>query len=207
MIVEQPAGNFEDKYNSKNPISARLVANFLRTFETMAERSGVREVYEVGCGEGELIARLAQTGFTVRGSDVAREAIAEALVRHPELEGRIEVAPLQQLSAARDSAPLVVCCEVLEHIDDPEEALDVLVELAKPYLLASVPREPLWRALNMSRLKYVENFGNTPGHVNHWSSRSFVAFLERRFEVIAVSRPLPWTMVLAKSRSAPQASE
>ena len=36
-----------------------------------------------------------------------------------------------------------------------------------------MPREPLWRGLNMARGAYLKDLGNTPGHVNHWSKRSF----------------------------------
>ena len=92
---------------------------------------------------------------------------------------------------------------MLEHLDDPERALDVLAGLAKPWLIASVPREPLWRALNLARLSYVGELGNTPGHLNHWSRRDFVRFLTRRFEVIEVRSPTPWTMVLCRVQSPP----
>jgi hypothetical protein len=46
----------------------------------------------------------------------------------------------------------------------------------------------------------VRELGNTPGHRQHWSRRGFVDFLRRRVEVVAVRRPLPWTMVLCRSR-------
>ena len=83
---------------------------------------------------------------------------------------------------------------------DPAGALDRLAELAQPWLIASVPREPLWRALNLFRFTYVSMLGNTPGHVNHWSKRGFARFLERRFEVVELRSPLPWTMALCRAR-------
>jgi hypothetical protein len=42
----------------------------------------------------------------------------------------------------------------------------------------------------------VRDLGNTPGHLNHWTRRGFVSFLESRFEVVSVRTPLPWTMAL-----------
>ena len=68
-----------------------------------------------------------------------------------------------------------------------------------PWAIVSVPREPLWRALNLGRLKYLRDLGNTPGHLQHWSRRSFLSFLERRLEVVAVRSPVPWTMALCRS--------
>lgn len=43
-------------------------------------------------------------------------------------------------------------------------------------------------------------FGNTPGHVNHWARGGFRSFVATRFDVDAVRSPLPWTMVRARSR-------
>jgi hypothetical protein len=40
----------------------------------------------------------------------------------------------------------------------------------------------------------VKDLGNTPGHFNHWSTRSFVRFLSQVGTVRAVSKPFPWTV-------------
>ena len=80
-------------------------------------------------------------------------------------------------------------------------ALATLASLARPWLIVSVPREPIWRALNLARLKYVADMGNTPGHLSHWSKRGFVELLDSRVDVIEVRSPLPWTMALCRARS------
>ena len=108
---------------------------------------------------------------------------------------------MQELNPARDAARLVVCCEVLEHLSDPEAGLVTVADLADPWAILSVPREPLWRALNLARLRYARDLGNTPWHLNHWSQDEFVAFLRRRMEVVEVRSPLPWTMALCRSRN------
>jgi 2-polyprenyl-3-methyl-5-hydroxy-6-metoxy-1,4-benzoquinol methylase len=166
------------------------------------DRTGAAEAHEVGCGEGELARRLAERGLRVRGTDASAEVIAEAR-RRAEASGvqaEFRVAPVEELDPARDAAELIVCCEVMEHLADPDAALSVVAALASPWAIVSVPREPLWRALNMARLKYVNALGNTPGHLNHWSRRSFVDFLGRRFDVVEVRAPLPWTMALCRAR-------
>ena len=89
---------------------------------------------------------------------------------------------------------------MLEHLEDPEAALATLAGLARPWLIASVPREPLWRGLNMARRKYLSRRGNTPGHLNHWSKSGFERFLESRFEVEMLRSPTPWTMALCRVR-------
>jgi SAM-dependent methyltransferase len=194
-------GNVYDKYGTTNPIARRLMAGFMGSLDRLVERSSAREAHEVGCGEGELSIRLARNGLRVRGSDAFPQVLEEAQRRSAAagVEIDFEATPVEALDPSTHAAELVVCCEVLEHLEDPDRALDVLATLARPWLIASVPREPLWRGLNLARLSYVRQLGNTPGHLNHWSSREFVRFLTRRFEVIQVVNPLPWTMALCRA--------
>jgi len=194
-------GNVYDKYGTSNPVARRLMAGFLAALDRLVERTGASEAHEVGCGEGELAIRLAARGLRVRGSDAFAEVLAEARGRAADagVEITFEARPVEELSPDRDAAELVVCCEVLEHLDDADGALGILAGLARPWLIASVPREPLWRVLNLARLEYVGDLGNTPGHLNHWSRREFVRFLTRRFEVVEVVSPLPWTMALCRA--------
>ena len=140
-------------------------------------------------------------GFAVRGTDASAAVVAEARRRAQAagLEIDFRAAPVQSLDPRYDAAELIVCCEVLEHLEDPVAALDRLATLARPWLLVSVPREPLWRGLNLARLKYVGELGNTPGHLGHWSKRQFVDLLTQRVEVVEVRSPLPWTMALCRA--------
>ena len=193
-------GNVYDKYGTPNPIERRLVAGFMRRLEELVELTAAREAHEVGCGEGELSILLARKGIRVHGTDAYAEVLEEARERASAagVDVSYEQAPAESLDPERHRAELLVCCEVLEHLPDPDRALDVLAGLADPWLIASVPREPLWRVLNMARLSYLGDLGNTPGHLNHWSKRSFVRLLERRFQVLEVRTPLPWTMALCR---------
>src|SRR5262249_47905883 len=164
-------GNVYDKYGTSNPIARRLMHSFLGRLDRLVERTGAAAVHEVGCGEGELSIRLARRGLRVRGSDAFPAVVEEARRRAAAARVGIdfEVKPVEALEPDRDSAELILCCEVLEHLEDPQRALEVMAELARPWLIASVPREPLWRVLNLARLSYVGDLGNTPGHHNHWS--------------------------------------
>jgi 2-polyprenyl-3-methyl-5-hydroxy-6-metoxy-1,4-benzoquinol methylase len=200
MSTAEVGGNVYDKYGTQNPIARRLMARFLADLDELVELTGAREVHEVGCGEGELAIRLARRGLRARGTDAFPQVLEEARRRAAGagVEIDFEATPVERLEPDRDAAELVVCCEVLEHLEDPERALEVLAGLAGPWLIASVPREPLWRALNLARLSYIGQLGNTPGHLNHWSRRGFVRFLTSRFEVIEVKSPTPWTMALVR---------
>ena len=200
---EVVAGNVYPKYTTRNPLARLLVTNFTANLRQLVERTGARQVHEVGCGEGFLARRLAADGYHVRGSDLSPATIAEARRCSAGVAPPIafQVADLYRLDADRDAAELIICCEVLEHLPDTARALKVLGRLARPHLIASVPKEPLWRILNVARGRYWSDLGNTPGHLQHWSGDAFVGLLAQRFEVVEVRNPLPWTMVLCRARS------
>jgi 2-polyprenyl-3-methyl-5-hydroxy-6-metoxy-1,4-benzoquinol methylase len=196
----EAGGNVYDKYGTRNPIERRLVAGFIGDLMDLVGRTDAREAHEVGCGEGELTMRLARSGIAARGSDVSPDVIAEA-ARRADAAGLtvpFKAAGIGDLRPGADAAELVVCCEVLEHVEDPLAALERLRSLARPWLILSVPREPLWRALNLARLSYVGALGNTPGHLNHWSKPEFLRFLGDGLEVVEARSPLPWTMALCR---------
>jgi 2-polyprenyl-3-methyl-5-hydroxy-6-metoxy-1,4-benzoquinol methylase len=196
-------GNYYDKYNARNPIAKMLMAGFLGSFDELARLTGARTAFEVGCGEGYLSMRLLATGVAVHGCDVESDVVEQAnQTAEREGYGRpFHVQSIYDIGADEPGAELVICCEVLEHLPATLTALERLSMLAHPYLLVSVPREPIWRVLNMMRGKYLGQFGNTPGHLQHWSSMKFVGLLKDSFEIVAVRRPLPWTMVLCKRHS------
>ena len=113
----------------------------------------------------------------------------------PNLEYRILRAQ-EPFPFADGEFALATAIEVLEHVPDPEATVAEMARVASRHLLVSVPREPLWRGLNIARGSYVKDLGNTPGHVNHWSKRDFVAFLNRHGRVVEARSPFPWTMCL-----------
>ena len=57
---------------------------------------------------------------------------------------------------------------------------------------------PPARRSSYARGAYQRDLGNTPGHLNHRSKRSFVALLERHGEVVEARSPFPWTMLLVR---------
>ncbi len=196
------AGNHYDKYGSRNPIVRWLMNGFEQALDDLFRMADVESVHEIGCGEGHWTLKWLSEGIAARGSDFSQQiiSVAKENAARLQLPAQVRPASIYDLKAPEDGAELVVCCEVLEHLEQPGRAVEILSTLAKPWLLASVPREPIWCALNLARGKYVASLGNTPGHVQKWSARGFVRLLSERFEIVAIRTPLPWTMVLAKVR-------
>jgi 2-polyprenyl-3-methyl-5-hydroxy-6-metoxy-1,4-benzoquinol methylase len=196
-------GNTYDKYGSTNPVVRRLMAGFERTLDELFTAAGPESLLDVGCGEGVLTHRWAErlAPRRVVGIDLEDDAIqGEWATRGaPNLEYRIMKA--ENLPFGDGEFDLVTAIEVLEHVPDPEHTVAEMARVAQRHLLVSVPREPLWRALNLARGAYVRDLGNTPGHVNHWSRRAFVRLLARHGEVVEVRSPFPWTMLLVRVTS------
>jgi SAM-dependent methyltransferase len=192
-------GNTYDKYGSSNPVVKRLMAGFESTLEELFVLADPSSILDVGCGEGVLTHKWAQRiEGTVVGIDLDDPALhAEWEKRScPNLEYRVMKA--ENLPFADDEFDLASAIEVLEHVPDPEHTVAEMARVASRHLLVSVPREPLWRGLNMARGAYWRDLGNTPGHVNHWSKRSFVELLSRHGEVVEARSPFPWTMLLVR---------
>jgi 2-polyprenyl-3-methyl-5-hydroxy-6-metoxy-1,4-benzoquinol methylase len=195
-------GNTYDKYGSNNPVVKRLMAGFERTLAELFARAAPRAVLDVGCGEGVLTQRWAQQlEGRVVGIDLEDPAIQSEWEqrRAPNLEYRVMKA--ENLPFGDGEFDLACAIEVLEHVPDPEHTVAEMARVSSGHVLVSVPREPLWRGLNMARGAYLRDLGNTPGHVNHWSKRGFVELLSRHGEIVEARSPFPWTMLLVRVAS------
>ncbi|WP_235897796.1 class I SAM-dependent methyltransferase [Yersinia alsatica] len=194
-------GNAYDKYGSSNPIVKIMMRGFETALLNFVAKANPSDIHEIGCGEGHWVLSWHEMGMRVRGSDFSKNIIelANENARKYGVTTELFMAKsIYELDANSDSADLIVCCEVLEHLEDPNAALEVLQKVVKQHLIVSVPREPLWCALNLVRGKYVSSWGNTPGHLQHWSKGSFIKLISKYFDIIEVSSPLPWTMLLCK---------
>ena len=196
-----PTGNIYDKYGSTNPVVRRLMAGFHAALDELWDYAAPDSALDVGCGEGvvtEGFAQRLETGHVV-GVDLEDPKLRDEWSRRarPNLDFRPLAGP--DLPFADDEFDIACAIEVLEHVPDPAHTLAEMARVARRWLLVSVPREPLWRGLNMARGAYLRDLGNTPGHVNHWSRRAFVAFAGQHGRIEEVRSPFPWTMLLVRT--------
>lgn len=193
-------GNRFDKHGSGNPVVRRLMEGFDRgMFDMLRSIGPVTSVLEVGCGEGHVTDKLAKffPGARVLGTDFSTSIIDIARREHPDRD--FEVCSVYD-AARLGPWDLVVACEVFEHLDEPARALEVVSSIATGHVLITVPREPLWRVLNLLRGQYWSAWGNTDGHVQHWSRGAMTRFVSTHFDVAQTRTPLPWTQVLGRAR-------
>lgn len=195
------AGNWEDKYNTKNPIARYLLDNFLKSIKELLKpvKEEISSITEIGCGEGYLTNYLGSLNITknIQGCDFSSQIIEIAAKNIHNTAIKFHTKDIYEIGK-QEEADLIVCCEVIEHLKYPEEALKKIKQVTNKYCLLSVPSEPIWRIMNLCRGKYIKNCGNTPGHINHWSSGSFVKLVSSYFDITAFRKPLPWIMVICK---------
>jgi ubiquinone/menaquinone biosynthesis C-methylase UbiE len=204
MNAENPESSetsfdFAGKYEEGGGIAAGLVNGFYRALASLCSGIAPQSVLEVGCGEGfgtQRIHEMLPPDTVFRALDVETRLVEATARRNPDVP--VTLGSIYALPEQDRSLDLVLALEVLEHLEDPVRALSELQRISRRWVVTSVPREPLWRFLNLCRLRYVTDLGNTPGHLQHWSSRSFVRLISQFGEVLAVRRPLPWTIVLWK---------
>lgn len=195
-----PTGNTFDKYGSRNPVVRRLMAGFERDLQALFTRAEPQSVLDVGCGEGVLTVRWAQAldDKPVVGLDLPDPKLEAQWQRRSRPNLTFLAGQAHELRFGENEFDLVAAIETLEHVPRPEAALDEMARVGRRHLLVSVPREPLWRVLNLSRGAYVRQLGNTPGHVNHWSKAALARLLSRYGEVVELRTPFPWTMALVR---------
>lgn len=194
-------GNAYDKYGSRNPIVRWIMRGFNESLSEMVAKAAPKTIHEIGCGEGYWVLRWDRQGMEARGCDFSSQVIEIARENSVEADLSPDIFAqhsIYDLEPDRDRADLIVCCEVLEHLEHPEEGLRALKRAVEQYVILSVPREPIWRAMNMLRGKYLRDKGNTPGHLQHWSRSGFVRLVSKYFDILEVKTPLPWTMLLAR---------
>ncbi|HEX5309147.1 MAG TPA: class I SAM-dependent methyltransferase [Solirubrobacteraceae bacterium] len=193
-------GNTYDKYGSSNPLVKRMMAGFEHTLDELLGAAAPASLLDVGCGEGVLVHKWATRLPSARivGIDLEEPSIQAGWAERQAANLEYRVMKAESLPFAEREFELACAIEVLEHVPDPEHTVAEMARCSSRHLLVSVPREPMWRMLNMARGAYLRELGNTPGHLNHWSKRSFVRLLERHGEVVQARSPFPWTMLLVR---------
>lgn len=187
------------KYVSGNPISTCLISNMVANVRSLLARISFRSLLEVGCGEGIILHHL---GGHLMGKTVALDIdVEEVRIANRNVPfATCVVGSAYDLPFSDQSFDCVLCCEVLEHLEAPERALQEIQRVCASHCVLSVPNEPFWRILNMARGAYLSGLGNTPGHVNHWTAKGFRRLIGEYFEPLQSVTPIPWAVSLCRRR-------
>ncbi len=131
-------------------------------------------VFEVGCGNGLMLATLRDLGWRVAGSERT-----EAAARIPRERFGLPVivgGPETMVPSARYD--LLLMFQVLEHLQDPAEAVAALASHLKPggKLIIGVPNFASWQA-RFGRNTWFHL--DVPRHLHHFTRQGLVALAAR----------------------------
>lgn len=130
-------GNFEDKYNSKNPVSRVLMNSFLTKASKLIKYINSKEIAsicEIGVGEGELLKNIIKIFPKAKYSatDLSKRKVKEAENNLKKNMINFSVQNAEKLLKYRDNEfDLVICGEVLEHVKNYKKALKELRRILK----------------------------------------------------------------------------
>lgn len=120
-----------------------------------------KRALDVGCGAGLLAEPLARLGGRVSGLDASPELIAAA--NEHAREGRLEIDYRSgELSELDGEFDLITCMEVIEHVRDPAEFVNLLARrlASNGLLILSTPNATSWSKLLMITIG--EGLGRIP---------------------------------------------
>ena len=194
---------YQPKYSSRNPIEVFLNQRYHLAICTLIREVGPETVLDVGCGEGVVIDKVLKEieNVSMYGLDVRLGPLKVAQTLNPYT--KFSVASAYFLPFKKNSYDLVLCNEVLEHLQRPAEAFSELVRVTSKFVIISVPNEPLWRICNILRLRYLRRLGNTPSHIHNWTPFSIKALARNYFKVVKTKYSYMWTMLLLKKEEVP----
>lgn len=118
--------------SSFNPVRTCYFKNIL--FAKLKLDPQGKSALEVGCGGGLLCEEIARMGFETYGVDPSLNSLRTA-VNHSKASGlRIHYQPGtgEALPYGDNTMDVVFCCDVLEHISDPEKVISEISRILKP---------------------------------------------------------------------------
>lgn len=190
------------KHTSTNPAQRWLIKNFEKTLAKEVKKLKISTILDAGCGEGFTLEFLRKQGIgkTHEGIDFLKTAIEIGQKIHPKVT--LKQASIYELPYKANSFDLVLCTEVLEHLEKPQDAVKELFRVSKKYVLVSVPNEPIFMGSNFLRGKNWSRFGNDIEHINHWTMFGFPKFIQKnagvKVQIVSKKYPFPWTMLVLK---------
>ena len=189
------------KYQSKNALKRRLIRRFIDELHSLfVAANPAQRILEVGVGEGFISGYLSEC-FPEKdfvGVDLSEGDIGKLREKFPKIEAH--VGNIYDLSFLEGSFDIVICAEVLEHLDEPQRGLEQIASLSPKHCIFTAPHEPWFMLSNLAMGKNLTRFGNDPEHVNHFRTRSLARLLSEHFEVLEQTRAYPWLLALARPR-------
>ena len=183
------------RYNGAdgNPSHEYLLPTTFSILELLDLNGHPRRLFDLGCGNGFVAARLAEAGWEVSGVDPSEEGIREASGAYPHLDLH-EGSAYEDLAARFGTFPVAISLEVVEHLYDPREFARRIYELLSDggTAIISTPYHAYLKNLALAVTGRLDAHFTAlwdHGHIKFWSMRTLGRLLrEADFREIAFHR-------------------
>jgi 2-polyprenyl-3-methyl-5-hydroxy-6-metoxy-1,4-benzoquinol methylase len=176
-----PASESPERFDPDVDSGKLVHAEHLARYLWAAELAPGRTVLDAGCGTGygtEILAK--SSAERVVAIDLSDVAVSETARRVGNLAD-VSQADVCQLPFANETFELVVCFEVIEHIQDASRAVEELARVLRPdgVVLVSSPNPRRYPPGN-------------PYHVHEFTPEELRSLLERHFDSVALAGQHAW---------------
>ena len=161
-------------YQSRNPLERWIWHGKLEVMKKMLRRIDYKKVLDIGCGDGGLLETLSPksnyTGIDISPTQLAyfKSVLPQLRKQHP---GKIslKLGDAKNLPFQTSTFDLVLACDVLEHVLEPQTTLHEIKRVLKPggVALFSIPNEPVWQLLRLLTGRWPPR---SPDHINYIES-------------------------------------
>jgi GT2 family glycosyltransferase/2-polyprenyl-3-methyl-5-hydroxy-6-metoxy-1,4-benzoquinol methylase len=197
-VISRNIEILNEKYGSKNQycISSQYKTNPASYFDdtnnldefqnevydyarSIADSSQAKTILDIGCGSAfKLTKYFPSSDFVVHGIDVEK-TVTKLSERYPKQIWHIYDIDNDEFPPALDKFDLVICSDLIEHLNDPDKLIAFINKLRATQIIFSTPDRSIISSRNMK-------FGgppDNPHHVREWSFNEFGAYLKKHFRV------------------------
>jgi SAM-dependent methyltransferase len=167
-------------------------------FEALAhlQTQTPRRLLDIGCADGQFLARVSALGHEAVGIDFAEDDVAFA--RQQGLNAHVaDVQEVQKLIDGQKKFDLVTLFQVIEHLHKPDQVFRQISAVVQPdaQLMIGCPSDLRYSRLfpNSGRIQDSDFWDYPPEHCLRWNETSLRAFLGRHGWQVerVVYEPLP----------------
>jgi len=186
------------KYFPRNPLRRLLIENFLSRLGLIVAGRPGKKILDLGCGEGfvDYYLTLHFPDRMITGVDPDPAALQAARKINPSLD--YFEADARRLAFPDRAFDLVLCLEVLEHLDDYPQVMAEARRVSAGPCVFSVPAWPWYQATNFLIGKNWARLGEHPDHVVRFTKKRLGLDLEKVFgPPVELIFSYPWLIGLA----------